>query len=348
MKLISFLVPAYNSEAYLDRCLLSLVGFGEDVEIIVVDDGSKDSTGEIADRYALEHSNVQVIHQENGGHGAGINAGLKVATGLYFKVIDSDDWVDQESCAKLLELIKNKVSLVFAVGVVRDKNDLAIAQRLKTLFYSVKHQTSNLKRQTSNISASRMHRLAARLAHGALGGRPCLGRHLHEREHRDASELRLAAGAVNEENDAGDLGARGLDEVNRLLDASALGDDIFGDHVTLALLERKAAHREDRVGLTRRIDALALHLFGEDALDVQLARDLVSDENAADRGRDDAVDALAELAALHGLTRHLAAELLGDTRIPEHVRALEVAVGMKFRAELEMALEQCARILESL
>ena len=69
MKLISFLVPAYNSEAYLDRCLLSLVGFGEDVEIIVVDDGSKDSTGEIADRYALEHSNVQVIHQENGGHG---------------------------------------------------------------------------------------------------------------------------------------------------------------------------------------------------------------------------------------------------------------------------------------
>ena len=107
MKLISFLVPAYNSEAYLDRCLLSLVGFGEDVEIIVVDDGSKDSTGEIADRYALEHSNVQVIHQENGGHGAGINAGLKVATGLYFKVIDSDDWVDQESCAKLLELIKS-------------------------------------------------------------------------------------------------------------------------------------------------------------------------------------------------------------------------------------------------
>ena len=54
----------------------------------------------------------------------------------------------------------------------------------------------------------------------------------------------------------------------------------------------------------------------------------MSDENAADRRRDDAVDALAELAALHGLTRHLAAELLGDTRIPEHVRALEVAVGI--------------------
>ena len=106
MKLISFLVPAYNSEAYLDRCLLSLVGFGEDVEIIVVDDGSKDSTGEIADRYALEHSNVQVIHQENGGHGEAVNAGLRNATGRYYKVVDSDDWVNTKSLIRIMTKMK--------------------------------------------------------------------------------------------------------------------------------------------------------------------------------------------------------------------------------------------------
>lgn len=113
MKLITFLVPAYNSEAYLDIAVKSLVPGGDEVEIIIVDDGSKDKTGEIADNFAKEYPNVSVIHQENGGHGAGINAGIKVAKGLYFKVIDSDDWVDQDAYKKVLDLIRS---------FVRDKN----------------------------------------------------------------------------------------------------------------------------------------------------------------------------------------------------------------------------------
>ena len=78
MKLLTVTVPCYNSQDYMEKCIESLLRGGERVEIIVIDDGSKDATGEIGDRYAAEYPGiVRVIHQENGGHGAGINAGLK-------------------------------------------------------------------------------------------------------------------------------------------------------------------------------------------------------------------------------------------------------------------------------
>lgn len=92
MKLLTVTVPCYNSQDYMEKCIDSLLRGGERVEIIVIDDGSRDNTGIIADRYAVQYPTiVKVIHQENGGHGAGINAGLKAATGKYFKVVDSDD-----------------------------------------------------------------------------------------------------------------------------------------------------------------------------------------------------------------------------------------------------------------
>ena len=92
MKLLSVTVPCYNSQDYMGKCLDSLLAGGERVEIIVIDDGSKDRTGAIADAYAQKYpSIVRVVHQENGGHGEGINQGLRYATGTYFKVVDSDD-----------------------------------------------------------------------------------------------------------------------------------------------------------------------------------------------------------------------------------------------------------------
>jgi glycosyltransferase involved in cell wall biosynthesis len=107
MKYISFVVPCYNSQEYMEHCIDSLLIGGEDVEIIIVDDGSTDSTGKIADNYAKKYKNiVKVIHQENGGHGEGINQGLKVASGKYFKVIDSDDWADEKAYKTLLKRIK--------------------------------------------------------------------------------------------------------------------------------------------------------------------------------------------------------------------------------------------------
>lgn len=107
MKKISFVVPCYNSESYMERCIDSLLVGGEDVEIIIVNDGSKDNTKKIADHYQKEYPTiVKAIHKENGGHGSGVNAGLKNATGEYFKVVDSDDWLDQDALLSLLEEMK--------------------------------------------------------------------------------------------------------------------------------------------------------------------------------------------------------------------------------------------------
>lgn len=108
MKYISFVVPCYNSEEYMEKCINSLLIGKEDVEIIIIDDGSKDKTGKIADRYQKKYPTiVKAIHQENGGHGEGINTGLKHATGKYFKVVDSDDWLDEKAYRKLLKEIKH-------------------------------------------------------------------------------------------------------------------------------------------------------------------------------------------------------------------------------------------------
>ena len=107
MKLISFTIPCYNSEGYMEKCIKSILPGKDDVEIIIVDDGSTDKTGEIAERYKDEYPNiVRVIHQENGGHGEAVNTGLKNATGLYFKVVDSDDWIDLEAYKKVLSILK--------------------------------------------------------------------------------------------------------------------------------------------------------------------------------------------------------------------------------------------------
>lgn len=106
MKLLTVTVPCYNSQDYMEKCIDSLLRGGDRVEIIIIDDGSKDATGAIADRYAAEYPHiVKVIHQENGGHGEGINQGLRHATGTYFKVVDSDDALSDDfvGCLDALE-----------------------------------------------------------------------------------------------------------------------------------------------------------------------------------------------------------------------------------------------------
>jgi len=92
----------------MHRCIDTLLSGGNDIEIIIIDDGStRDNTAEIADEYAEKYPDiVKAIHQPNGGHGAGVNRGLANAAGLYYKVVDSDDWVSEESLQKVLRLIK--------------------------------------------------------------------------------------------------------------------------------------------------------------------------------------------------------------------------------------------------
>ena len=91
MKYISFAIPCYNSAEYMEHAIQSILPAGEDVEIIVVNDGSKDETAEIAARYEKEYPTiVKAVNKENGGHGDAVNVGLDHATGLYYKVVDSD------------------------------------------------------------------------------------------------------------------------------------------------------------------------------------------------------------------------------------------------------------------
>lgn len=107
MKYLTFTVPCYNSENYIRRCVDSLLCCGTDAEIILIDDGSTDGTGEIADEYQRRYPDmIKAVHKENGGHGSGVNKGLELAGGLYFKVVDSDDWLDQDACLKLMGKIK--------------------------------------------------------------------------------------------------------------------------------------------------------------------------------------------------------------------------------------------------
>lgn len=110
MKLLSIAIPSYNSEEYMRHCVDSLLTGGEEVEILIVDDGSKDSTPQIADEYQEKYpSIVKAIHQPNGGHGEAVNTGIKNATGFFYKVVDSDDWVDQESYEKILAFLREAV-----------------------------------------------------------------------------------------------------------------------------------------------------------------------------------------------------------------------------------------------
>lgn len=107
MKILSIAIPCYNSEAYMAKCIESLLPGGQDVEILVINDGSSDETGVIANEYEKKYPGiVRAIHQENGGHGEAVNAGLRNATGLYYKVVDSDDWVDEAAYIKILESLK--------------------------------------------------------------------------------------------------------------------------------------------------------------------------------------------------------------------------------------------------
>ena len=110
MKLITATVPCYNSAAYMRKAVDSLLVAGEDIEIIIVNDGSSDDTAKIADEYVERYPTiVRAVHQPNGGHGEAVNAGLRAANGLFFKVVDSDDWLDEEALKKVLEAIKEIV-----------------------------------------------------------------------------------------------------------------------------------------------------------------------------------------------------------------------------------------------
>ena len=119
-KLITFAVPCYNSAAYMDHCVETLLAAGEDAEIILVDDGStKDDTPAKCDAWAAKHPDIiRAIHQENGGHGEGVNQGIRNARGLYYKVVDSDDWLDTDALGKVMAKLREFAAMPAPVDLL--------------------------------------------------------------------------------------------------------------------------------------------------------------------------------------------------------------------------------------
>lgn len=105
--IVSFIIPIYNAEAYLRRCLDSVVGQTyKDLEILLVDDGSPDESGKICDEYAEKDSRIRVFHKENGGTHTARNLGLAQATGDYVMFSDPDDWFDLDTVEQIVTLLE--------------------------------------------------------------------------------------------------------------------------------------------------------------------------------------------------------------------------------------------------
>jgi len=112
--LISVIIPVYNVEEYLAKCVDSILGqTHRTLEVILVNDGSRDGSGRICDAYAQKDARIRVIHQENGGLSKARNVGLEAATGEYITFVDSDDWIEPDAYEHLLELMERyQVKLV--------------------------------------------------------------------------------------------------------------------------------------------------------------------------------------------------------------------------------------------
>ena len=108
---MSIIVPTYNAAQYLDKGLTSFIVDEElmnKLEVIVVNDGTPDNSVEIASKYVAKYPDTfRILNKKNGGHGSAINAGVKAAQGRYFKVIDADDWVDEEGFPKFIRVLEN-------------------------------------------------------------------------------------------------------------------------------------------------------------------------------------------------------------------------------------------------
>ena len=116
-------MPCYNSAEYMDKCIESLLACDDgsgDIEILIVDDGStKDNTAQKADEWHERYpETIYAIHKENGGHGSAVNTGLEYARGRYFKVVDSDDWLDKEAMMQIMPYLRYQSELREATDLV--------------------------------------------------------------------------------------------------------------------------------------------------------------------------------------------------------------------------------------
>lgn len=168
----SVIVPVYNVEAYLERCVDSLLNQTlEELEILLIDDGSKDKSGVICDEYASRDSRVKVLHKENEGQGIARNKGLQMASGSYVCFIDSDDYIVSETLEKLKGLMDKGADMVsfgyqidsplgecVTVPLIRDNeyNESEITDSFLLHFFGDDPKDSELRGFSSCMSSFRM------------------------------------------------------------------------------------------------------------------------------------------------------------------------------------------------
>lgn len=125
--MISIIIPVYNVEQYLDKCLQSVINQTyQNIEIILVDDGSSDSSGVLCDKWKEKDSRIKVIHKSNGGLSNARNVGIEQANGEYLMFIDSDDIVANDLCKVLFEILKNNhadISICNATHIFNNEFD---------------------------------------------------------------------------------------------------------------------------------------------------------------------------------------------------------------------------------
>ena len=121
---ISIIIPVYNVEGYLVECLNSVVNQTyRDIEIIIVNDGSTDSSFSIIQQYQLQDERIKIINQENQGLSAARNAGIKKVSGEYIWFVDSDDYITIDACEKIVEKLKQNNYDLLIVGRFRFGKD---------------------------------------------------------------------------------------------------------------------------------------------------------------------------------------------------------------------------------
>lgn len=164
-KILTVTIPSYNTEKYIDECLPTFLheSILEDIEILIVNDGSKDSTLEVASKYEKKFPNsVKVIDKENGGHGSTINRGIQEATGRFFKVIDGDDWVDTEKFVdfvKELHCLQDVDMILNPFSIVNDKTKEVSTVEYDCLDFRKTYEADDVYRMKNNIQ---MHSITYR------------------------------------------------------------------------------------------------------------------------------------------------------------------------------------------
>lgn len=141
-KILSIIVPTFNMEKFLGACLSSFVieEILEDIEVIIINDGSTDSSAGIANEYTARYDNFILINKENAGHGSTINVGINIASAKYFKIVDADDYVEKSAFIDLVETLKNTTAdLVLSNFYWRDYNTGALSQEREHLSKNIEY-----------------------------------------------------------------------------------------------------------------------------------------------------------------------------------------------------------------